>query len=202
MKLYFTPGACSMAAHIALRETGLPFDIEKVDLATHKTAKGEDYMKINPKGYVPAIKLDSGDLLSEVAVVLQYIAEQKPASGLVPPVGTMDHYREIEWLNFISSEVHKQFGPMFNPKIPEDWKQNQLNTLARRFDYLTIQLKGKQFLMGDKFTVADAYLFTVLNWCNFLNVDLSKWPALKDYMGRVSGRAAVKEAMKAEGLIQ
>ncbi|MHB8455675.1 MAG: glutathione transferase GstA [Acidiferrobacterales bacterium] len=201
MKFFFTPGACSLAAHIVLNEAGLPYEPEKVDLAKHQTAGGADYMKINPKGYVPAIKLDNGELLTEVAAILQYLADQKPAAGLTPPAGTMDHYRLIEWLTFISSEVHKQFGPLFNPKVPEEWKQNQLNVLSKRFDYLTERLKGKQYVMGDKFTIADAYLFTVLNWSNFLKVDLGKWPVLKDYMARVSARAAVKETLKSEGLL-
>ncbi len=201
MKFFFTPGACSLAQHIVLNEAGLPYESEKVDRGKHQTASGADYMKINPKGYVPAIELDSGELLTEVAAILQYLADQKPAAGLTPPVGTMDHYRLIEWLNFISTEIHKQFGPLFNPKVPEEWRQNQLSVLSRRFDYLTERLKGKQYVMGGKFTIADAYLFTVLNWSNFLKIDLGKWPVLKDYMARVSARAAVKATLKEEGLI-
>jgi len=202
MKLYFAPGACSMAPHIVLREAGLPYELEQVDLAKHQTASGDDYTKINPKGYVPAIKLDNGEILTEAATILQYLADQKPASGLTPPAGTMEHYRLLEWLNFIASEVHKQFGPLFNPKITTEWKQSQLNALSRRFDYLTERFSGRQYLLGDKFTVADAYLFTILNWSNFLKVDLGKWPTLKSYMARVAARPAVKETMTKEGLIK
>ena len=202
MKLYFTPGACSMAPHIALREAGLAYELQKVDLSKHQTDAGEDYYKINPKGYVPALRLDNGELLTEVAAILQYVADQKPASGLSPSAGTMEHYRLIEWLNFIASEIHKQFGPMFNPKITPEWKQNQLNALSRRFDYLSERLAGNQYLFGGKFTIADAYLFTVLNWTGFLDIDLGKWPKLKDYMARIAARPAVKEAMIEEGLIK
>jgi glutathione S-transferase len=202
MKLYFTPGACSMAPHIVLREAGITFDLEKVHLATKQTAHGEDYAKINPKGYVPAIRLDDGQILTEAAVILQYLADQKPESGLAPKPGTMDRYRLMEWLNFVTSEIHKQFGPLFNPKVTGEWKENQMKMLRRRFDYLTERFTGKQYLMGDKFTVADAYLFTILNWSNFLKFDLGRWPTLKDYMARVGARPAVKEAMKVEGLIK
>ena len=202
MRLYFSPGACSMAPHIVLRTAGFSFELEMVDLAKKETASGEDYNKINPKGSVPAIQLDDGQILTEAAVILQYLADQKPESGLVPRPGTMERYRLMEWMNFVTSEVHKQFGPLFNPKVTGEWKENQLNLLSSRFDYLTKSLEGKQFLMGDKFSVADAYLFTVLNWSNFLKVDLEKWPALKDYMGRVAGRPEVKETMQVEGLIK
>ena len=200
MKLYFSSGACSMAPHMILREAGYTFDLEKVDLATKKTASGEDYAKVNPKGYVPALRLDDGEILTEAAVILQYLADQKPESGLAPKPGSMEGYRLMEWLNFVTSEVHKQFGPLFNPKITPEWKENQLDVLRRRFDYLSEKLNGKAYLMGDKFTVADAYLFTVLNWSNLLKVDLGKWPRLKDYLARLAARPAVKEAMKAEGI--
>ncbi|MHB8346163.1 MAG: glutathione transferase GstA [Acidiferrobacterales bacterium] len=202
MKLYFTPAACSMAPHIVLREAGLPCELQKVDLSKHQTDAGEDFYKINPKGYVPALRLDNGELLTEVAAILQYLADQKPASGLSPGAGTMEHYRIIEWLNFISTEVHKQFGPMFNPKISPEWKQNQLTALDRRFKYLSERLAGHPYLSGEKFTIADAYLFTVLNWTGFLDIDLGKWPQLKDYVARIAARPAVKEAMKEEGLVK
>ncbi len=202
MKLYFYPSACSMACHIVLREAGFPFDLEKVDLAKHQTTSGEDYYKINPKGYVPALKLDNGQILTEGPAITQYLADQKPSSGLAPQAGTMERYRLMEWLNFITAELHKQFSPLFKPKISEDWRENQVSLLGRRFDYLVQNLQGKQYLMGDKFTIADAYLFTVLNWSNFLKVDLAKWPMLKDYLARVAARPAVKETMKAEGLIK
>ena len=202
MKLYYTPGACSMAPHIALREAGYAFDLEKVDLANKQTESGEDFTKVNAKGYVPALRLDNGQVLTEAAVTLQYIADQKPESGLAPQAGTMDHYRLLESLNLISSEVHKTLGALFNPNITPEWKENQITTFGKRSDFLTQQLEGKQYLMGEQFTVADAYLFTVLGWTNFHKVDMSKWPALTDYMGRVAARPAVAEAMKAEGLIQ
>jgi glutathione S-transferase len=202
MKLYFAPGACSLATHIVLREAGYTFDLEKVDLAKKQTASGEDYTQINPKGYVPALRLGNGEVLTEAAVTLQYLADQKPESGLAPKTGTMERYRLMEWLNFTSSEIHKQFGPLFNPKITQEWKENQLDLLSRRFDYLTERLKGKPYLMGEQFTVADAYLFTVLNWSNLFKVDLGKWPTLKDYITNVAARPAVREAMRAEGLAE
>ena len=202
MKLYYYPGACSMAPHIVLREAGYKFDLDKVDFASMKTASGEDYSKVNPKGYVPAIKLDDGQVLTEVAVILQYLADQKPQSGLAPKAGTMERYRLMEWLNFVATEIHKTLGALFNPKITPDWKENQIALFGKRCEILTRNLSGKQYLMGDKFSLADTYLFTILNWSHFLNVDMSKWPELKDYMARVAARPAVKEAMKAEGLVK
>lgn len=202
MKLYFVPGACSMASHIAAREAGLALDLEKVDLERQQTASGEDFSKINPNGYVPAVELDDGQILTEGPAILQYIANQKPGSGLAPANGTMEHYRLIEWLNFISTEIHKAFTPFFNPKLTPEWRENQLELLGRRFDFLVKKLDGKPYLMGEKFTVADAYLFTNLGWMSFLKLDMAKWPTLKEYMVRVGARPAVKEAMKAEGLIE
>jgi len=200
MKLYFAPGACSMAPHIVLREAAYSFDLEKVDLTRKQTESGENYMNINPKGYVPALRLDDGEVLTEVAVVLQYLADQKPESGLAPKLGTKERYRLMEWLNFVSSEIHKPFGSLFNSKIPAEWRENQLELLGRRFDYLAAQLDGKLYLAGDQFTVADAYLFTVLNWSSLLKVDLKKWSRLQDYITQVAARPAVEEAMRAEGL--
>lgn len=202
MKLYYYPGACSMAVHIALREAGISFDLDKVDLAKHQTADGEDYYKINPKGYVPALRLDDGQVLTEDAVLLQYVADQKPQSGLAPKAGTMERYRLMEWLNFISSEIHKTLGALFNPKITPEWKDNQTALFGRRCDYLVQAMGSKPYLTGDKFTIADAYLFTVLGWANLFKLDMDKWPALKDYSARVAARPAVREAMKAEGLIK
>lgn len=200
MKLYFYPGACSLAPHVALRELGLPFDIDQVDLKAKKTKGGEDFNAINPKGYVPALRLDDGQVLTEVAVVLQYLADRKPDAGLLPKVGTMERYRVLEWLNFISSEVHKQFSPFFNPKITPEWRENQVTLLGRRFDYLSAQLRDKPFITGETFTVADAYLFTILNWHKLFDIDLGKWPVLKDYHARIMARPSVKESLKAEGL--
>jgi len=200
MKLYFTPGACSMAPHIILREAGLPFDLEKVDLSTKRTASGEDFLEINPKGYVPALKLDNGEVLTEAAVILQYLADQKPEAGLIPEYGTQERYRLMEWLNFVSSEVHKQFAPMFHPEIPGEWRRHQIEVLGQRFGLLTEQFNENPYFMGNSFTVVDAYLFTVLSWSEMLKIDLEPWPKLKDYIARIADRPAVKETMKAEGL--
>lgn len=202
MKLYYYPGACSMAPHIILREAGYKFDLDKVDFAAMKTASGEDFRKVNPKGYVPAVKLDDGQILTEVGVILQYLADQKPESGLAPKAGTMERYRLMEWVNFIASEIHKALGAFFNPKMTPEWKEAQLALVGKRFDYLSSALDGKQYAMGGKFSVADAYLFTVLNWTHFHKIDVSKWPKLKDYMARIAARPAVKESMKAEGLVK
>jgi glutathione S-transferase len=200
MKLYYTPGACSMAVNIALHETGQTFDLVKVDLRQHKTESGEDYYRINPKGYVPALGLDNGEVLTEDAVLLQYVADQKPDAGLAPRVGTMERYRLMEWLNFISSEIHKTLGALFNPKITPEWKEDRITLFGRRCDYLVKTLGNKPYLMGDKFTIADAYLFTILGWANYFKLDMDKWPTLKEYADRIAARPAVNEAMKAEGL--
>lgn len=202
MKLYYAPGACSLAPHIVLRETAYRFDLDKVDFASKRTASGEDFFKINPKGYVPALKLDDGQVFTEVAVILQYLADQKSESGLVSKPGTMERYHLMEWLNFISSEIHKSLGALFNPKMTPEWKDNQIALFGRRCDYVVKILGDKPYLMGDKFSIADAYLFTVLSWTGHLKVDISKWPTLKDYMTRINARPAVKEALRAEGLIK
>jgi glutathione S-transferase len=191
-----------MAVHIALREAGLKPEIEKVDLGTHKTESGKDFYAINPKGYVPALQLDNGEVLTEAGVCLQYVADQAPQSGLAPKAGTMERYRLMEWINYISTEVHKTFGPLFNPAITPEARQAQVDMLGKKFDYLAKRLSGSPYLTGDKYTAADAYLFTVLGWSGFLKVDLSKWPVLKEFSARVAERPAVKEAMKAEGLLK
>jgi glutathione S-transferase len=201
MKLYYSPGACSLAPHIILREAGCKFDLEKVDLGAKTTASGKDFNKINPKGYVPVLELDDGQLLTENIAIDLYLAGMKAESGLAPNAGPLDHYRLVEWLAFISTEVHKQFGPLFKPGTPEETRQMQKDQLAKRFDYIAGQLKNRQYLMGD-FTVADAYLFTVLNWTGHLKIDMSKWPVLETYMTRVSSRPQVQAALKAEGLIK
>jgi glutathione S-transferase len=202
MKLYFAPGACSMGPHIAMREAGYKFDLEKVDVANKKTADGGDFWKINPKGYVPALKLDDGQVLTEASVILQYLADQKPESGLAPKLGTMERYRLMEWLNFVSSEVHKQIGALFNPKLTPEMKEVQLGVIGRRLRALEGMLDGKQFVMGDKFSVADAYLFNILTWTNIHNIDLNPWPKVKEYLARIGARPKVQETMKAEGLIK
>jgi glutathione S-transferase len=201
MKLFYYPGACSLVVHITLREAGQAFDIEQVDLGAKKTASGADYLKINPKGYVPALQLDDGQVLTEVATVVQYVADQKPESGLAPKGGTMERYRLMEWLSFISSEVHKAFGPLWNEATPAATKQAAIERIGQRFDYLANVLATKPFLMGDRFTVADAYLSTMLGWAGYHKLDLGKWPVLQSYSGRIASRPAVSAAMKAEGLI-
>ncbi len=202
MKLYFAPGACSHSPHIVLRETGSKFDLEQVNNQEKKTKSGTDYWTINPKGQVPVLELGDGERLTEGPVIVQYIADQKPDSGLVPPAGTKERYRVQEWLNFTTSELHKSFGPLFRPTTPDAYKTISKENLGKRFDWLDKQLAGRQYLMGDKFSVADAYLFTVLRWSGRVEIDLAKWPNLKAYVDRVAARPKVQEALKAEGLIQ
>lgn len=200
MKLYYTPGACSHAPHILLREAGLDFTIEKVDLATKKTETGADFKTINPHGYVPALQLDNGAVVTEVAVINQYIADRAPAKKLAPANGTPERYTLQSWLNFISSEVHKQLAPMFNPKLPDEYKTILKEKLATRFDTINAHLSKNTFVLGDSFTAPDAYLYTVLNWTKYFAIDLAKWPAIKSFMERVAARPSAQEAAKAEGL--
>ncbi len=199
MKLYYSPGACSLAPHIALSEAGLAYSAVKVDLRKHVLADGTDYYTINPKGYVPLLELDDGQRLSEVAVILQYIADRKPGS-LAPVFGTMERYRVMEWLNFVATEIHKQFGPLWYPDTPEATRDKQRATLAKRFDHVSKTLALQPYLTGDTFGIADAYLFTVLNWAGMLKVDLSPWPALQKFLARVAARPQVHAALVAEGL--
>jgi len=197
MKLYYSPGACSFAPHIALYEAGLPFEAVKVDLRTHKLTSGTDYYTINPKGYVPLLELDDGTRLTEVAVILQCIADRKPGT-LAPAFGSMERYRLMEWLNFISSELHKQFNPLWYPDTPDATKETQRARLATRFDYLNPILSRQPYLMGENFTVADAYLHAILNWSGALKVDLTPWPALVQYQQRMAARSGVAKAHQAE----
>jgi len=198
MKLYYAPAACSFAPHVALREAGIPFEPVKVDLRKHVlAADGSDYYAINPKGYVPLLELDNGERLSEVAVILQYIADRKPGT-IAPAFGSTERYRVMEWLNFISSEVHKQFGPLWYPDTPDATKEKQRATLAKRFDHIAKTLERQPYLMGENFTIADAYLHAVLNWSGFLKVDLTPWPALQQFQARMAARPAVQEAQKVE----
>lgn len=196
MKLYYSPGACSLSPHIALREAGLKFDAETVDLRTHKTKSGADFYQINPKGYVPALVLDDGQLLTEGAAIVQYVADQKPRRKLAPKAGTIERARLQEWLNFIATEVHKSFSPLFNPATPEEMKKGALDRLNKRLAYIAERLDGKPWLMGDEFSVADAYLFTMLQWANGLKIDVG--PVLSAYRDRVAARPAVKATLKAE----
>ena len=200
MKLYYTPGACSLSPHIVVSEAGLPVELEQVNLAEHKTATGQDYMAVNPKGYVPALRLDDGSILTEGPAIVQYLADQKPASGLAPAAGTMDRYRLQEWLTFIGTELHKSFSPLFNKASSDDVKNTAKASINKRLAWLNDQLAGRQYLMGGKFTVADAYAFTIVNWTNFVGIDLKDYPNLGAYMARVGGRPKVHEALKAEGL--
>ena len=200
MKLYYSPGACSLSPHIALCEAGLPVELKKVNLGAKAIDGGGDYMAVNAKGYVPALELPNGDVLTEGPAIVQYIADQNAASRLAPPAGTIERYRLQEWLNFITSELHKNFSPLFNKATSAEWKAGATANLEKRFEYLAAKLKGKQYLLGDQFTVADGYLFTVLRWTKSVGIDLSKWPALADYVARVAARPKVQEALAAEGL--
>lgn len=200
MKLYYSPGACSLSPHIVLCELNLPHQTMKVSTKTRKTDDGGDYTKVNPKGYVPALELDDGQVLTEGPAIVQYLADKVPGAKLVPPNGTLERYRVQEWLNFITSELHKQFSPLFNPATTDDVKDLQKTKIAGRFDWVNEQLKGKDYLMGSQFTVADAYLFTVARWSGFVGLDLARWPVLQQYIARVGARPQVQAAMKAEGL--
>jgi glutathione S-transferase len=202
MKLYYAPAACSLAPHIVAREAGLKIELEKVDLAAKKTETGADFGKINPKGYVPALRLDSGEVLTEAATLVQYLADQAPQSGLAPANGPLERYRLQEWLTFVSSEIHKGFGPLWNPQTPDAMKEIVRANLAKRFAWLDGELSKRPYLTGERFTAADAYLFTVVNWTNAHKIDLSPYPHLKAFMDRVAARPAVRQAMQAEGLLK
>ena len=202
MQLYFSPGACSLASHIVLREAGLPFDLKRTDVKTKKLDDGSDYLAVNSKGSVPALRLDDGQVLTEGPAILQYIADQKLESRLAPKSGTLERYRLLEWLNFITSEIHKSFSPLFNPAVDPKVKEYMTQNLEKKFEWLNAQLAGRKFLTGDNFTIADAYLFVVVNWSNFVGIDLARWPALKEFQARVAARPQVQEAMTAEGLIK
>lgn len=201
MKLYYSPGACSLASHIALREAGVTFEAVKVG-RDKKTADGADYNAINPKGYVPALTLDDGQVLTEGPAILQYVADRNPSSGLAPPAGDMQRYRLQEWLGFLNSEVHKNFSPFFNPAATEPMKEMAKANVLRRLSFTEQALGSKPFLLGERFTVADAYLFTILSWSQYAGVDLGQWPALKALHARVAARPQVQAAMKAEGLLK
>ena len=202
MKLFFAPGACSLAAHILVEETALPCTLVKVDLASHKTEHGDDYTKINPKGYVPALQLDSGDLLTEVGVVLQYLSDQKKDLHLMAAAGTLERYHQMEWLNFIATEIHKQFSPFFRPDTPAQTKEQHTKLLGRLFSFLSDHLTKQPYLAGQSFTAPDAYLSTVLGWSDHVKIDLGPWPRITDYLARVRARPAVLKALKSEGLIK
>ena len=202
MKLYFSPGACSLSPHIVLREAGLAFTPVKVNLKAHQFDGGSDYYAVNPKGYVPVLELDDGTRLTEGPAIVQYIADQAPAAKLAPANGTVARYQLQEWLNFISTELHKQFSPLFDPSTLDEVKTKQREKLAKRYDWIAQQLGDKDYLTGSTFTVADAYLFTVTNWAKSIGVDMARWPVLQSYMKRVAARPSVQEALKAEGLVK
>lgn len=200
IKLYYSPGACSLSPHIVLREAGIPFEAEKVNLKTKKTETGIDYEAINPKSYVPALVMNNGELLTEGPAIVQYLADLAPGKNLAPVAGTPERYRLQEWLNYISTEIHKSFGMLFNPAVPEETRNAIKARLGKRLGYAASALEGRSYLLGDTFSVADAYLFTMLRWTFSIGIDLSSWPALREYFNRVAARPAVISAMKAEGL--
>jgi glutathione S-transferase len=200
MKLYYSPGACSLASHIALLEAGLPFTADRVDMRTRQTSDGRAFTTVNPNGYVPSLELDNGEILNEGQAILQYIADRSPAAQLAPPAGTMPRYRVLEWLSFISSELHKGFGPLLRPGGPEDTKAPIREKLGLRLNFVAQHLASRQYLVGDHFTVADAYLYTILTWTRIAGIDLSAWPVLAAYRERIQQRPAVQAARAAEGL--
>ena len=201
MKLYYSPGACSLSPHIVARELGINVELKKVNTKDKSMEGGGDFWSVNAKGYVPTLELDNGQRLTEGPVIVQYLADQKPAAGLAPACGSIDRYRVQEWLNFTTSELHKSFGPIFRPTTPAAYKALSKENLGKRFDWLDKHLAGKDYLMGKQFSVADAYLFTLSNWTKPTQIDLAKWPNLLAYNKRVAARPKVKEAMQAEGLL-
>jgi glutathione S-transferase len=200
MKLYIAPGTCSLAPHIALREAGVRFDLAIVDLKSKRADDGRSFTELNPKGYVPALRLDDGQVLTENVAVLLYIADRHPAAQLAPSE-SLERYRLIEWLCFISSELHKAFSPLFSAAAPEAMRQYARDLIVRRLDYLHGAIGDADFLIGRRFTIADAYLFTVLSWCAEVGIDLGRWPGLARYENRLRTRPAVLSALEAEGLV-
>jgi glutathione S-transferase len=200
VKLYHYPGACSLAPHIALREAGLPFELVKVEFPSKRLESGEDYHAINPKGSVPALELDDGEILTENAVVLQYSADRAPEAHLMPPFGTLARYRVLEWLNYIATELHKGFGPLFHPAGGEGTRAAAVEAISGKFDYVEGRLDDAAYLTGLIFTVADPYLFVILGWTRIFHIDLARWPRLKEMRARIAARPAVQAALEAEGL--
>ena len=202
MKLYYSPGACSLSVHIALKESGLDFEAIAAPTRTHQLADGTDYYTINPLGYVPLLVLDDGRQLHECAAILQYVADQVPAKALAPPCGSFERYKLQEWLNFIATELHKGFTPLFTPDMPDEAKALAKARLTRRLQWTDGELNGKSFLMGDRFMVADAYLFVVQSWGKHVGVDVSSLPTLTAFAARVAARPAVQAALRVEGLLK
>jgi glutathione S-transferase len=202
MKLYYSPGACSLSPHIALLEAGLPYDLVKVDLKAKKLENGDDYLKVNPKGQVPALGLDSGELVTEGPVIVQMIADKASAKNLAPTRDSAERYKLQEWLNFITTEVHKSFGPLFSPVLADDAKAFFKDRVMGKFKYIDSQLAGRDYLMGKQFTVADGYLFTMLSWADRMKFDLAAMPNLLAYKARVGARPMVQAALTKEGLMK
>jgi len=201
MKLYYSPGACSLSPHIIACEAELPIELVKVDLQSKLTETGEDFRQLNPNGYVPLLILDDGNRLTEGPAIVQYLADQAPDKKLIPPAGTFERYQVQQWLNFISTEIHKSFSPLFNPLAPDAAKQLAIDTLMTRLETVSERLTPQPFLLGEHFSVADAYLFVTLGWGQYVDVDISRWPALVRFSDRISARPAVQQALKEEGLI-
>ena len=199
MKLFYSPGACSLSPHIVLRETGLPFELERVDFKTGKTASGADFKSINRKGYVPTLELDDKQVLTEGPAIVQYLADRVPEKGLAPPPGSFERVRLQEWLTFIGTELHKSFSPLFRPG-PDETKNAARARLEEWFAWLDPQLAARPFLLGDRFSVADVYLFVVIGWSDYVKLSLDRWPGLVSYRSRIASRPAVQAALKAEGL--
>ena len=200
MKLYYAPGVCSMAAHIIAHELGIALELQQVDLKTKRTRSDEDFTAINPKGYVPALVLDNGEVLTENIAILQYLAAQQPRQNLIPAAGSANFFRHLEWLGFINSELHKTFTPLWHPEYPAEMRAIAKATLDTRLAFLERHLDRHRYLMGERFSLVDAYCFTVVNWSNYLKIDLTPYPSLKRYLGEIAARPSVHQAMTAEGL--
>lgn len=202
MKLYFSPGACSLSPHIILHETGAAHETVKVDLKSKATSSGEDYLQVNPKGQVPALQLDDGSVLTEGPAIVQYLADKKPDAKLAPANGTIERYHLQEWLNYLTTEIHKTFSPLFGPDTPADYKEIAIKKLHKQFTFVDKRLASNAYLTGDAFSIADAYLFTLSNWAKAVHIDLAPYANLIAYRARVGERPAVQAAMKHEGLMK
>ena len=201
MKLYYAPAACSQAPHIVAREAGLPIELALVRFPDKVTDEGEKLTDVNPKGAVPTLRLDEGEVLTENAVILQYLADQAPGSELALPAGGIERYRLLEWLNFIATELHKGFGPLWNPATPDSFKEATREALGKKFDYLQEKIGEGPYILGARFSIVDAYAFAVLNWSGLHGIDIARWPGLAAYLDRVAQRPAVRETLRAEGLL-
>ncbi|HYG48617.1 MAG TPA: glutathione transferase GstA [Allosphingosinicella sp.] len=201
MKLYYAPGACSQAPHIVAREAGLAIDLANVRFPDKVTDDGEKLTDVNPKGAVPTLRLDDGEVLTENAVILQYLADRARGSELALPAGGIERYRLLEWLNFIATELHKGFGPLWNPATPDEFRQATREALGKKFDYLQEKIGDGPYILGDRFSILDAYAFAVLNWTRIHGIDIGRWPGLSAYLARVAARPAVQETLRAEGLL-